>query len=147
MNELYTHETIDIAARPEAVWKVLTDPAITPQYMFGCEAISDWKVGSPLLWRGLLEGKPMVFVTGTVVTFEPCTLLEYTTFDPNGGLRDVPENHVTMTCRLTPMPGGLTRLEFRQGDFAKVEQGERRFADSQGGGQILVKLKAIAEAL
>lgn len=148
MTELYTHETIDIAARPEAVWKMLTDPALTRRYMFGCEALSDWKVGSPLLWRGAHEGKPTVFVTGTVVTFQPHALLEYTTFDPHGGLRDVPENHVTMSCRLTPLPGGVTRLDLRQGDFSKVEQGEKRFRDSQqGGGQILHQMKAIAEAL
>jgi uncharacterized protein YndB with AHSA1/START domain len=146
MNELYTHESIDIAAPPEAVWRMLTDPSLTRQYMFGCEAVSDWKVGSELLWRGQVEGQPMVFVTGHVVTFQPCTLLEYTTFDPNGGLRDVPENYVKMTCRLTALPGGLTRLELRQGDFSKVEQGEKRFRDSQQGGpEILDKMKAIAE--
>ena len=145
MSELFTRYTIDIAASPEAVWAMLTDPKLTKEYMFGCEAISDWKVGSTLLWRGELEGRPIVFVTGRVVTFEPHSLLAYTTFDPNGGLADVPSNHLTMTCRLTPMATG-TRLELAQGDFAKVENGQARYADAtKGGDGLLEKMKQVAE--
>ena len=146
MNELFTRYTIDIAAAPQAVWAMLTDPKLTKEYMFGCEAISDWKIGGPLIWRGELEGKPMVFVTGRVVSFEPHSLLAYTTFDPNGGLADVPSNHVTMTCRLTVISPTITRLELSQGDFAKVENGPARFADaSQGGNGLLEKMKQVAE--
>lgn len=146
MNELFTRSTIDIAASAQAVWAMLTDPALTKQYMFGCEVISDWKVGSTVLWRGELEGKPMVFVTGRVVTFEPHAVLAYTTFDPNGTLADVPSNHVTMTCRLTPLPGGKTRLDLAQGDFAKVEQGQQRYADAVNGGNgLLAKMQEVAE--
>lgn len=148
MSELFTHETIDISAQPAAVWAVLTDPKLTKQYMFGCEAISDWKVGSPLLWRGELEGKPMVFVTGRVVTWAPHTVLAYTTFDPNGGLEDVPANHLTMTCRLTPLSAAVTRLELRQGDFSQVQNGAARYADAMKGGDgLLLKMKALAESL
>lgn len=147
MSELFTHETIDISAPAAAVWALLTDPRLTKQYMFGCEAISDWKPGSPLIWRGELEGKPMVFVTGRVVTFEPHSLLAYTTFDPNGGLADVPENHVTMTCRLTPLSPTVTRLELSQGDFSQVQNGAARYADAMKGGDgLLLKLKQLAES-
>ena len=145
MSELFTRYTIDIAATPQAVWAMLTDPKLTKEYMFGCEAISDWKVGSTLLWRGELEGQPMVFVTGRVVTFEPHSLLAYTTFDPNGALADVPSNHLTMTCRLTVLATG-TRLELAQGDFAKVENGPARYADAtKGGDGLLEKMKQVAE--
>ncbi|MDP1824683.1 MAG: SRPBCC domain-containing protein [Archangium sp.] len=147
MSELFTHETIDISAPAATVWALLTDPALTKQYMFGCEAISDWKPGSPLIWRGELEGKPMVFVTGRVVTFEPHSLLAYTTFDPHGGMVDVPENHVTMTCRLTPLSATATRLEFSQGDFSRVQNGAARYADAMKGGDgLLEKLKQLAES-
>jgi uncharacterized protein YndB with AHSA1/START domain len=147
MSELFTRYSIDISAPPTAVWKMLTDPSLTKQYMFGCEALSDWKVGSPLIWRGALEGKPMVFVTGRVVTWEPHAVLAYTTFDPNAGLPDVPSNHLTMTCRLTPLPGGVTRLELAQGDFSQVQNGAARYADAiKGGGDgLLEKMKQVAE--
>ena len=148
MSELFTHETIDIAAPPSAVWAILTDPKLTQQYMFGCEAISDWKVGSPLIWRGELEGKPMVFVTGRVVTWEPHSVLAYTTFDPHGGLPDVPSNHVTMTCQLSVISPTLTRLDLSQGDFSQVQNGAARYADAMKGGDgLLLKMKALAESL
>ncbi len=144
---LFTRYTVDIDASPAAVWAMLTDPQLTKQYMFGCEAVTDWRVGSPLQWKGQYEGRDMVFVVGHVVTFEPYTRLAYTTFDPNGTLEDSPRNYVTMTCTLTPRPGG-TRLELTQGDFATVDQGAKRFADAkQGGSDILEKMKAVAERL
>lgn len=126
---------------------MLTDPALTKQYMFGCEAVTDWKVGSPVNWRGSHEGKDMVFVVGNVVTFRPNELLEYTTFDPFSTIENIPSNHVTMRCTLTPRGKG-TLLELSQGDFSTVAEGTKRYADShQGGGQILSKMKAVAEAV
>jgi uncharacterized protein YndB with AHSA1/START domain len=147
MSELYTRDSIEIEASPTAVWRTLTEPALTRLYLFGCAAVSDWKPGSRLDWRGSWEGEERVFVTGRVVTWEPGRLLQYTTFDPHGGLEDRPENHVTLTARLTPRGGG-TLLELSQGDFAKVEGGERRFRDaSQGSDGLLEKLKRVAESL
>jgi uncharacterized protein YndB with AHSA1/START domain len=148
MPELYTRYSLDIAASTSAVWAALTDPALTKQYLYGCEALTDWKVGSPLAWRGEHEGQPMIFVTGRVVAFEPNVRLAYTTFDPNGGYPDLPENHLTVTCLLQPAENGGTRLDWSQGDFARVPAGERRFADaSQGGDSVLRALKTVAERL
>lgn len=146
MTALFTHFSVEIAASPAAVWATLTDPALTKQYMFGCEALSDWRVGSRLEWKGEYQGQTMIFVTGTVVAFEPHRLLAYTTFDPNGGLADVPSNHVTMTCRLTPTQTG-TVLDLSQGDFSTVENGQKRFEDASTPSDFLEKLKRVAESL
>lgn len=40
----YIHTT------PEELWRALTEPAFTVRY-WGAELKSDWKVGSPVLWR------------------------------------------------------------------------------------------------
>jgi uncharacterized protein YndB with AHSA1/START domain len=148
MKELWTHESIAIAAPATKVWEMLTDPALTRQYMFGCEALSDWKVGDPLLWQGEHEGKKMVFVKGSVVAFDAPRSLRYTVFDPNSTIPDVPENYLEVRCTLTE-DGGTTRLDIDTGDFARVANGQARYDDTvqNGGGELLQKMKAVAESL
>jgi carbon monoxide dehydrogenase subunit G len=54
MKELKIKNTIDIEVPACVLWDILTNPEKTKIYMFGCEAVSDWKIGSELLWRGKL---------------------------------------------------------------------------------------------
>jgi uncharacterized protein YndB with AHSA1/START domain len=116
--------------------------------MFGCEALSDWQVGSPLLWKGDFGGQELVAVKGTVVDIEKGKYLAYTTIDPNNPkIEDKPENYLTVTYRLTPSAEG-TELEVTQGDYSKVAEGDSRYADTVNGGgwqPILVEIKKIAE--
>lgn len=42
--------TTYIRTTPEALWRALTDPAFTFRY-WGAGLVSDWKVGSPILWQ------------------------------------------------------------------------------------------------
>ncbi len=74
-NELLVTSSITINAPISKVWDALINPEQTKIYMFGCEAISDWNVGSSLLWKGVWEGNEMVFVKGDIVQIEPETLL------------------------------------------------------------------------
>jgi len=53
--------------------------------MFGCYAETDWKPGSPLLWKGAADGK--LYVKGRVVSIEPPHRLVYTVIDPKLGNR------------------------------------------------------------
>jgi len=45
MTQLSIKKTIEINATASKVWDTLTNPELTPQYMFDCELISDFKVG------------------------------------------------------------------------------------------------------
>jgi uncharacterized protein YndB with AHSA1/START domain len=146
MESLIAEISIDVAATPGQVWRVLTEPALTRRYMFGCEPVTDWAVGSPLLWRGEAEGKAVVFVKGRVLAIEPGRYLQYTTFGEGMGLADEPGNYLTVTCQLEPLPGGRTRLRLSQGDFAQVERGRERFEDSRAGWPgVAAQIKALAE--
>ncbi len=146
---MFIINTIRINASPEKVWNALINPAETKKYMFGCETVSDWQSGSALLWEGEWEGKKMVFVKGSITRIEPGSHLAYTVIDPNNpAVADTPENYLTVTYDLTEEDGG-TLLTVTQGDYSKVADGERRYAESYNGGEgwnpILEKIKAQVE--
>ena len=145
---LFVKNTITIQAPAAKLWDVLINPEQTKKYMFGCETISEWKVGSELLWQGNYEGKEMVFVKGHVVEIDPEKILAYTTIDPNSTIDDVSENYLTVTYLLEEEKG-QTVLTVTQGDYAKVAEGERRFNEANNGGEgwnpILAEIKKVAE--
>lgn len=146
--ELIVENSISIQAPASKVWDALTNPEQTQKYMFGCAALSDWKVGSPLLWQAHYEGKDVVFVKGSILSMEPNKLLAYTTFDPHSTIPDVPENYLTVTYRLTEN-NGVTNFTVTQGNYATVAEGERRYTEAYNGGEgwnpILVEIKKLVE--
>ena len=46
-----------IHAPASKVWDALTKPELIKQYLFGTDVISDWKVGSPITYKGEWQGK------------------------------------------------------------------------------------------
>ena len=48
---------IEIAAPPARVWDALTDPDQIRRFMFETTVESDWKPGSPIVWKGVFEGR------------------------------------------------------------------------------------------
>lgn len=147
LNELIVHNTIRIHASPERVWQVLTHGEETRKYMYGCTAISDWRPGSTLLWKGVFDGVETVAVSGRVVDIEQGKFLSYTAFDPNAGLEDIPANHTTVTYNLAG-DEGYTVLTVTQGDYAKVPDGKRKYDEAVmagGWGPILEEIRKIAE--
>ena len=146
---LFVKNTITINAPIAKVWDALVNPEQTKKYMFGCETVSDWKIGSPLLWKGIYEGKEMVFVKGNIVDIQPGKLLAYTTIDPNNpAIPDIPENYLTVTYDLTT-ENNLTVLKVTQGDYSKVAEGEKRYTEAynlgEGWNPILGEIKKLVE--
>ena len=148
-DDLVVSGSIDINAAPSKVWDALTNPEQTKKYMFGCETVSDWKVGSRLLWKGNYEGREMIFVKGKIAGIEPGKFLAYTTIDPNSTIEDIPENYLTVTYDLAEQ-NGQTTLTVTQGDYATVADGEKRYKEAYNGGEgwnpILVEIKKLVEA-
>ena len=146
---LVINSEIMINAPATKVWDALTKSEWTKQYMFGCEAISDWQPGSTLIWKGNFDGVEMIAVKGQVVSIQPTQTLVYTVIDPNNpAIPDVPENYLTVTCQLTEHDGN-THLSVTQGDYSKVAEGESRYKHSVDGGgwdPILVQIKQLLEA-
>jgi uncharacterized protein YndB with AHSA1/START domain len=146
MAELFIRKSIEVKAPADALWRVLTDNELIPQYMFGCVAETDWKPGSPLLWKGAADGK--VYVKGDIVVVDESRRLEYTVIDPNNlAVPDIPSNYLTMIYEIKEQGEGLV-FELTQGDYSKVAEGQKRYEDTLNGDDfILVKIKELAEGL
>lgn len=150
MEKLVVKSSILINAPAEIVWDALVNPSQTKKYMFGCETVSDWKVGSSLLWRALHEGKETVFVKGIIVDIQPQKLLKYTVIDPNAAMADIPENYLTVAYELVG-PNGEINLTVTQDGFESAADGQKRYQDvynkGEGWNPVLIQIKALAETI
>ncbi|MEO6358731.1 MAG: SRPBCC domain-containing protein [Ferruginibacter sp.] len=150
MEKLVVKNSVLIHAPVATVWDALVNPAQTKKYMFGCETVSDWKVGSPLLWSALYEGKETVFVKGIIIDIVPQKLLKYTVIDPNAAMAEIPENYLNVTYELSG-PNGEVNLTVTQDGFEGAADGEKRYQDVYNNGEgwnpILVQIKALAESI
>jgi len=68
--------------------------------MLGARVSTGWKVGNPITWSGSYGGEDFED-HGTILDFQPNTLLRTTHFSASGGQPDLPENFHTVTWRLT----------------------------------------------
>lgn len=101
MNEKYTAKaTTTIHAPVSKVWQALVNPEIIKQYLFNTDVITDWKEGSPIIYRGEWQGKPFED-KGKVLQIEPEKLLKSTHWSPLSGVPDTPENYHTVTYTLS----------------------------------------------
>ena len=149
MEKLIIKNTIAVSAPATKVWDALVNPEQTKKYMFGCETVSDWKVGSLLLWSAKNEGKEIVYVKGHITALKPEKYLAYTVFDPHGTIPDIPENYLTVTYSLLENKNNQTILNVTQGDYNTVADGERRYKEAYKNGEgwnpILLQIKKLVE--
>ncbi len=92
MTSFKVKKQIDIKASKEKVWDALTNPMVIKQYLFGTEAISDWKVGSTLIFRGGYDGVDYAD-KGIIKQFEVGEIFQYTYLSSFSGLEDKDENY------------------------------------------------------
>ena len=95
--------TIDVP--PMAVWKALTTPSTLKQFFFGADVSTDWRVGSPVRFRGNWKGKPFED-KGNIQAFDAGKRLSFTHWSPLSSMEDRPENYHIVTFDLRPTGGG-----------------------------------------
>jgi uncharacterized protein YndB with AHSA1/START domain len=154
--EMIVRNSIRIEAPMGKVWDSLTQPEWTKQYMYNCEVVSDWKPGSAVIWRMDYEGKEFVPVTGRVLKIIPGQFLQYTVFDPNAAMEDIPANHLHVTYELSEEEnegadgekGKTTLLNVTQEGYERAANGEQRYEEATSSGgwdSILCKIKSLLE--
>lgn len=97
---LIAQASIRIHSSNAKVWDALVNPEMIRQYMFGTEVVSEWKEGSPIVWKGVWEGKSYED-KGIILKIELGKTLKYSHFSPLSGLADIPENYHTLTYKLS----------------------------------------------
>ena len=90
----------NIHAPINKVWDALTKPEIIKRYFFDTNTFTDWKVGSPIKFKGEWEGKSYVD-KGTILDIEKNKLIKYDYWSSISGIEDKPENYAVITYKLT----------------------------------------------
>ena len=140
MADHVANATIEIDAPPEEVWTALTDPEQIEKYMFGSQVVTDWKLGSPIVWKGEYEGKKYED-KGEIVEVEQPRRLKLTHFSPLSGEDDRPENYHTVLYELEKQ-GEKTHVSFSQDNNASEEAAEHSKANWE---KMLTGLKEVVE--
>ena len=134
-----TAET-EIDAPRDKVWAALTDPEQIKEYMFGSQVETDWKRGSPIVWKGEYEGKSYED-KGEIVEIEPERRLKVTHFSPLSGQEDRPENYHALLYELEER-GEKTHVSLSQDNNASEEAAEHSRANWE---KMLAGLKQVVE--
>jgi uncharacterized protein YndB with AHSA1/START domain len=139
-NKFVAKAAITINAPAARVWDALTQPALIKQYLFGTNVTTDWRVGSPITYEGIWEGKSYKD-KGKILQVEPGKLLVSTFWSALSGVPDVPENYQTIRYELSPENHG-TRLTITQDNNATREEAQH---SEQNWNMVLEGMKKVLE--
>ena len=132
--------TTTINAPASKVWEALTKPNLIKQYLYGTEVKTDWRVGSPITYKGQWEGKTYED-KGKILQIELERLLVSTFWSSLSGLPDTPENYNTVRYELSA-EDGETKLTITQDNNATQEEAKH---SEQNWNTALDKLKESIE--
>jgi uncharacterized protein YndB with AHSA1/START domain len=138
--DLSIEKSIDIRADKLKVWDALTNPEKIKIYLFGTETLTDWQIGSEIIFEGEYQGQ-RYRDKGVIIDIKPGELLCYSYWSSFSGLVDKPENYSIVSYALNDN-GTNTRLTITQAGFTS----EQACQHSQTAWeQVLLKIKDIAE--
>ena len=139
--KLVVRKSVEINATPAEVWKAMTDPEITKRWVMGLEVSSDWKAGSPIIWRGISNGREIIH-KGQVLKIEPGRFLQISDFGLETGLEDLDVNYTRITYELS-VKSERTVLTVTEDRF---NGDENRYKDAESfWSKVLPGIKAIVE--
>jgi uncharacterized protein YndB with AHSA1/START domain len=119
-HDLTVSQSIEINAEPAKVWHALTTPEIIKEYLFGTETITDWKVGSDIIFQGEYQGHKYKD-KGKVVENVLHKIISYRYWSGFTGLEDKPENYSLVTYTLGSKDGKYTTFIWTQKGFASED--------------------------
>lgn len=117
MPEDLFNKTVSINAPATEIWTVLTEPHLMKKWMgdMVTDIITNWQQGSSITIQGAIYKKPFEN-TGTVLSFKPYHLLEYTHLSSLSRLPGADESYCKFSFLLTPANQG-TELSLTISNF------------------------------
>ena len=140
-HDLTVSKSIGINAEPARVWNALTDPEIIKEYLFGTETITDWKVGSEIIFQGEYEGQKYRD-KGVIKEIILNKVLSYSYWSGFSGLEDKPENYSLVTYNLESSDNKKIKFTWTQKGYANEQSYEH---SKNGMEEFLASIKAIIE--
>lgn len=93
----------------------MTNPEIVKQYFFGTELITNWKVGSDIIFQGEWDGQKYKD-PGKVLEYSINEKLAYSYLSSWSGKEDKPENYLWICYEVIPAKNG-TELTITQTNY------------------------------
>lgn len=138
--DLAITKTIQIDAVKAKVWNALTNPQMIKQYLFGTEVVTDWKIGSDIIFQGNWEGKAYKD-KGKIMQCEAEKVFQYTYWSGFSGLEDKAENYSLVTFEVNG-DDTTTTLKLSQQGFANEQAQEH---SEKSWSAVVQKIKEIVE--
>jgi uncharacterized protein YndB with AHSA1/START domain len=140
---LVARVSITIDAPRAKVWDAFVNPETMRKYMSATSIVSDWREGSPIVWKSEWLGKPFES-RGTITRLDPPSELEYTYSPPTfraSRVADANARYHRVTIKLSD-EGTQTRVSVVQ-DYNRTA---RELEHTEGGWRhTLHNLKALLE--
>ena len=138
--KLISSSSISINASPNTIWKALIVPKIAKEYFFGAEIKTNWKKGSPIIFKGEYNGTTYE-EKGILLNVEQNIQLKYSHWSHFDGLPDSPENYRIWTFDITEK-NGRTYLTVSEDNIPTEKQRKR---SDEFWSEVLLKIKRLAE--
>lgn len=138
--ELISKSSIDINASSPKIWEALVTPQIAKEYFFGAEIVTDWIVGSSIIFKGKFNGNKYE-EKGILLNVDRNTQLQYSHWSHFDGLPDDLENYRTWTFDLNEK-NGVTQLSISEDNIPTEKQKNR---SDEFWTEALQKIKRIIE--
>lgn len=112
MNSFTINKSVFIKAPIGNVFEALTTSDKIIQYFPLNKVVSNWQLGSEVLYKGEIGGNDFTDY-GTIKEFSVPTKYSYSYWSDNHGTKRIPENHLVISYTLTSIKNG-TQLELEQ---------------------------------
>jgi len=138
---LIASQSIEINTKAEKVWEVLTNPEKIKIYLFGTETITDWRIGSSIIFQGEYNGHQYKD-KGNVLESTENKILSYNYWSGFSGLEDKTENYSLVTYKIKDIAENKVKFTWTQKGFANKDG---QCHTEQGLKTMLEQIKKLAE--